>query len=157
MHSFATTQAYAIAYFGPIILQTDLGFSVGITQLLSVPHAVFGGIVMVVEGLLSDRYRWRSPTIAFNALCSILGLALLGWTGVPGVQYLGLFLTHAGCQSNIPAVLAWQASNIRGQWKRVFCSASIITFGGLGGIVGSLSFRTQDAPRYLPGIWTSIA
>lgn len=29
--------------------------------------------------------------------------------------------------------------------------------GGVGGIIGSLIFRSQDAPRYLYGLWGCIA
>jgi hypothetical protein len=29
--------------------------------------------------------------------------------------------------------------------------------GSIGGVAGSLVFRSQDAPRYLPGIWAIIA
>lgn len=39
-----------------------------------------------------------------------------------------------------------------GQWKRAFCSATLVGFGGLGGIVGSTVFRTEDSPTYTPGI-----
>lgn len=46
---------------------------------------------------------------------------------------------------------AYQANNIRGQWKRAFCSATLTGFGGIGGIAGSLVFRSQDAPSYTPG------
>lgn len=30
-------------------------------------------------------------------------------------------------------------------------------FGGIGGIIGSLIFRSQDAPQYHPGLWGCIA
>ena len=30
-------------------------------------------------------------------------------------------------------------------------------FGGIGGIAGSLVFRSQDAPSYHPGIYAAIA
>lgn len=53
--------------------------------------------------------------------------------------------------------MAYQANNIRGQWKRAFCSASLVGFGGVGGIAGSLVFRAQDAPAYRPGIYAAIA
>jgi peptidoglycan/LPS O-acetylase OafA/YrhL len=48
--------------------------------------------------------------------------------------------------------LTWQANNIRGQWKRALCSATLVGAGGIGGIVGGTVFRTQDAPNYVPGI-----
>ncbi|CRK38677.1 hypothetical protein BN1723_004422 [Verticillium longisporum] len=42
-------------------------------------------------------------------------------------------------------------------WKRAFCSATLIGSGGVGGVAGSLMFRSQDAPGYRPGIIGSIA
>jgi hypothetical protein len=52
--------------------------------------------------------------------------------------------------------MTWQANNIRGQWKRALCSATLVMSGGLGAIVGSTVFRSQDAPSYRPGIWTCM-
>ena len=64
----------------------------------------------------------------------------------------GVFLATAAANANIPCVLTWQANNIRGQWKRALCSATLVGAGGIGGIVGGTVFRTQDAPSYVPGI-----
>ena len=79
---------------------------------------------------------------------------------------------------NVPATMTYQGNNIRGQWKRAFCSATLVGMGGVGGIAGSLVFRyvtqekqtvkrifcvltdmirSQDAPSYHPGIWACIA
>ena len=52
--------------------------------------------------------------------------------------------------------MAYQANNIRGQWKRAFASATLVGFGSIGGICGSTVFRNQDRPHYRPGIWTAI-
>jgi MFS transporter, ACS family, DAL5 transporter family protein len=52
--------------------------------------------------------------------------------------------------------MAYQANNIRGQWKRAFASATLVGFGGIGGIAGSTVFRSQDVPHYLPGIWACL-
>ena len=49
-----------------------------------------------------------------------------------------------------------QANNIRGQWKRAFCSATLTGMGGIGGVAGSLVFRSQDRPEYLPGMVATI-
>jgi hypothetical protein len=59
--------------------------------------------------------------------------------------------------ANIPASMAYQANNIRGHWKRAFCSATLVGFGGVGGIIGSLVFREQDAPHYKPGLYACVA
>jgi len=74
-------------------------------------------------------------------LLCIIGLAIMGWVKNVAVRYFGVFLVAAGANANVPAVLAYQANNIRGQWKRAFCSATLVGFGGIGGICGSLIFR----------------
>jgi hypothetical protein len=56
-------------------------------------------------------------------------------------RYFGVFLVTAGANSNIPATMSYQANNIRGQWKRAFCSAMLVGMGGVGGIAGGLVFR----------------
>jgi hypothetical protein len=33
----------------------------------------------------------------------------------------------------------------------------MISAGALGGVCGSTIFRRQDAPRYLPGMWATVA
>lgn len=73
-----------------------------------------------------------------------------------GVRYFGVFLATTACNANVPCVLTWQANNIRGQWKRALCSATLVGFGGIGGIIGGTVFRDQDKPDYEPGIWTCM-
>ena len=73
------------------------------------------------------------------------------------MRYFGVFLVTAGANANVPSAMTYQANNIRGQWKRAFCSASLVGMGGVGGVAGSLVFRSQDAPAYVPGIWACLA
>lgn len=155
-NSFSTITAYAVAYFLPQILHGQLGYSVGVSQLLTTPPYVFAGILMCAEGWVCDKIKARSPALFYNAAQTVVGLCLLSWTTVPGVQYFGVFLVTAGCNANIPAVMSWQANNIRGHWTRTFCSAVLVAMGGLGGIIGALVFRSQDAPKYRPGIYAAI-
>lgn len=61
------------------------------------------------------------------------------------------------CNGGLPTVMAYQANNIRGQWKRAFASATLVGFGGIGGIAGSTVFRGQDSPHYTLGIAFCIA
>lgn len=93
------------------------------------------------------------PTIETNLLP---GLPLLGFASSTGVRYFGVFLATTAANANVPCVLTWQANNIRGQWKRAFCSATLVGTGGIGGIIGSTVFRSQDAPGYRPGIYCTI-
>jgi hypothetical protein len=96
---------------------------------------------MFATAWVADKYRIRGPIIMGNSVVTIIGLAMMGWApGIPA-QYAGVFFTCAGANSNIPHMMSWQANNIRGQWKRAFCSATLVAFGGIGGIAGSLVFR----------------
>lgn len=98
----------------------------------------------------------RGPSIAFNAITAIIGLSILGFHSNAKVRYFGVFLATAGANANVPVCMAYQANNIRGQWKRAFCSATLVGFGSLGGIVGSTVFRSEDRPGYVPGISVAI-
>ncbi|KAJ8116472.1 hypothetical protein ONZ43_g4434 [Nemania bipapillata] len=153
----STTMSYALAFFLPIILNQNLGYDVGTSQALVAPPYAFAGIFMYAVGWLGDRYRMRGPIIVINMVVALIGLPILGWHPDPRIRYLGAFLLVAGANSNVPASLAYQATNIRGQWKRAFASATWVGFGGIGGIAGSLVFREQDKPEYKPGLWACIA
>ncbi|KAF5259962.1 hypothetical protein FOXYS1_9408 [Fusarium oxysporum] len=152
-----TTVSYALAYFLPIILRDNLGFSIPASQCLTAPPYILSAFLMYATAWLGDKYRVRGPGIVFNALISMTGLPIMGFSSNSGLRYFGVFLVAAGANANIPACLAYQANNIRGQWRRAFCSATLVGFGGIGGIAGSLVFRSQDAPGYRPGIYAAIA
>ncbi|KAL9947561.1 hypothetical protein D7B24_006452 [Verticillium nonalfalfae] len=152
-----TTLSYALAYFLPIILQINMGFTVGEAQCLVAPPYAFAGCVMFATAWLGDKYRVRGPIIIINVVLCLIGLPIMGFHPNSNVRYFGVFLVTAGANSNIPAVMAYQANNIRGQWKRAFCSATLVSFGGVGGIAGSLLFRPQDMPHYRPGMYACIA
>ncbi|KKK12654.1 hypothetical protein AOCH_001342 [Aspergillus ochraceoroseus] len=133
-----TTVTYSIAYFLPIILRENMGFGVGASQCLIAPPYVLAGILMGSTSWAGDKYRMRAPVLVFNSLVTLIGLPVMGFAQNPGVRFF------------------W-SNNIRGQWTRAFASAILVGFGGVGGIAGSLIFRSQDAPRYIPGIWGAIA
>jgi MFS family permease len=137
-----TTVTYALAYFLPIILHDNMKFSVGASQCLVAPPYAFAGIVMFATGWVGDKYHIRGPIICFNMLLCLIGLPIMGFHKSAAVRYFGVFLTTAGANSNVPATMSYQANNIRGQWKRAFCSATLVGFGGIGGIAGSLVFRS---------------
>ncbi|KAG6158798.1 hypothetical protein E4U48_002805 [Claviceps purpurea] len=153
-----TAMTYALAYTLPLILVANMGFSVGAAQCLVAPPYVFAGLFMFLMGWLGDKYHVRGPIILGNMLLCLIGLPIMGWASSAGVRYFGVFLVTAGANSNVPTVMSFQANNVRGQWKRAFCSATLVGFGGIGGIYGSLVFREQDMlTGYKPGMWACIA
>ncbi len=153
-----TTISYALAYTLPILLIDNMGFSVGAAQCLVAPPYIFAGIVMFTTGWIGDRFRFRGPLIIVNMLLCLTGLPIMAWATSSGVRYFGVFLVTAGANSNVPTTMSFQANNLRGQWKRAFCSATLVGFGGIGGIAGSLIFRAQDKlTGYKPGMYACMA
>ncbi|KAJ4366345.1 hypothetical protein N0V83_007981 [Neocucurbitaria cava] len=152
-----TSVTYALAYFLPIILTENMGFSIGASQCLVAPPYALAAIVMFATGWAGDKYHLRGPIIIFNMILCLIGLPIMGFHSNPNVRYFGVFLTTAGANSNVPATMSYQANNIRGQWKRAFCSAILVGMGGVGGIAGGLIFRVQDKPGYRPGLYACIA
>ncbi|KAM0275091.1 hypothetical protein ACHAQH_007570 [Verticillium albo-atrum] len=132
---------FALANFLPIILRLNMGFSVAKSQALVAPPYVFAAVVMHVVGFLGDKYRMRGPFLVAMMLLSITGTSLMGFHETSGFRYFGVFLTAAGTTSAVPVTMAYQANNIRGQWKRAFSSALVVGVSGFGGIIGTLVFR----------------
>ncbi|KAJ9661449.1 hypothetical protein H2201_006480 [Coniosporium apollinis] len=149
-----TMPAYAFAYFTPVIIR-GMGYTAGVANLLSAPPVVFAVIVAFSFAWLADHYHLRAPIIAAQATICLIGLMLTAYHKNNGVRYFGIFLGQAGCQGNIPAILAYQSNNIRLQSKRSVGSALQIGFGAIGGIIASTSFREKDAPRYVNGLWAT--
>ena len=112
---------------------------------------------MVASAYLGDRFHVRGPILIFNSLVALVGLPIMAFASSSGARYFGVFLVTAGTNANIPTSLAYQANNVRGQWKRALTSALFVGCGGIGGISGGTIFRAQDAPRYIPGISAAIA
>ncbi|KAI0148416.1 MFS general substrate transporter [Xylariaceae sp. FL1272] len=149
---------FSFQYFLPIILHTNLGFSVAASQILVAPPYGLAAVYMFGVGYLGDKHRVRGPIIAMNMVLCLIGLPILGWHHNNYVRYFGCFLICSGANSNLPSVLTLQANNIRGQWKRAFCSALFVAAGGIGGIITPLVFRSQDAETgYKPGFYACIA
>ena len=120
--------AYALAYFGPVIVK-GMGYSVGVTHLLGAPPVIFAVIVSLFVSWLSDKLKVRAPAIAFQASICIVGLMMVAYCKGNIPRYFGMFFGFAGCQGNIPSILAYQANNIRTQSKRSVASALIIGMG----------------------------
>lgn len=134
-----------VSFFLPVILQGG-GFSTELSLILSAPPYVFAAIYTFASAVLSDKVRLRAPFIITSNVVCIIGLAILAYAGKLGPRYFGAFLTIAGAQSNVPAVIAYSQNNIRGASKRGLTSALVIGFGGVGGIIASSEFRDDFNP-----------
>ena len=134
-----------------------MGYSAGIANVLSAPPVCFAVISAFTFAWIGDKFHLRGPIIVIQATICIVGLMITAYHSNDGVRYFGLFLGTAGCQGNIPAILAYQSNNIRLQSKRSVGSALQIGFGAIGGIVASTSFKQAEAPTYISGLWATCA
>ncbi|KAF1917033.1 hypothetical protein BDU57DRAFT_548615 [Ampelomyces quisqualis] len=116
------------------------------SQCLGAPPYTSSGFLMYGAAWFSDEYKTREPVLCFLCLVSFADLPIMGFAKSPWAQHLGVFITVSGMNNAIPPVMAYQANNIGGQWRRVFCSAFSTGIGGTGGVAGALIFRTEDAP-----------
>ncbi|OAP64436.1 hypothetical protein AYL99_00408 [Fonsecaea erecta] len=156
MFMSTTMPAYAFAYFTPVIVQ-GMGYSAGVANLLSAPPVGAAVISALAFAWVGDKYHMRAPVIVTQAIIVITGLMITAYHSSNGVRYFGIFLGVAGCQGNIPAILAYQSNNIRMQSKRSVGSALQIGFGAIGGIIASTAFAQKEAPTYRSGLWTTAA
>lgn len=97
---------------------------------------MLGGIIAYIVSWVGDKYRVRAHLLFGGTLLMVIGLSITAYAKIHGVRYFGVFLLVTGSVSNVPALLAYQANNICGQWKRAFTAAAMISFGGIGGIAG---------------------
>ncbi|KNZ74905.1 hypothetical protein J132_05904 [Termitomyces sp. J132] len=148
MYMCATMPAYAIGFFVTIILR-GMGWSVTDSLLLTVSILFFAWI--------SDKLRLRALFLAIQTIMTLVGLVLTGFSTSPAWRYVGIFLSNAGSAGSIPGILAYSSNNVVSHTKRAVSSAMIISFGGIGGIFATTVFRQADSPRYLPGIYATIA
>jgi len=156
MFTCGTLPAYAQAYFLPIILR-GLGWSKTNSLLLSAPPYLPSIFTTMFFSWLSDKTRHRSGFIVLQALACIVGLAVTAFAKDGNVRYFGVFLINAGNSGTIPGLLAWGSNNVVSQSKRSVQSAVAISMGGGGGIIASTIYRSQDSPRYLRGLGSTIA
>ncbi|KAJ9608798.1 hypothetical protein H2200_006569 [Cladophialophora chaetospira] len=152
----AAVSVYALAYFQPIILRSGMGYSYALAQILSSPPYVGAMIFSLTTAWLSDKIRMRWPIMCSACLVAVTGLLIVLYAKPPGVRYFGLFLAVCGCQANAPASLSYGQNQTAQLGKRGVVAAAMISVGAIGGICGSTIFRSQDAPQYLPGMWTTI-
>jgi cyanate permease len=148
--------AYSMAFFSPSIL-ASFGYSTALSQILSTPPTIFAVIMSITTGIVADRLHMRSPFIVGYSLLVMVGYALIGWGPNQGARLTGIFLAVCGNNCALPAAMAFLANNVVGSSKRQFAVPIQTVFGGLGGIIGSLVFRSQDAPGYRPGLYASFA
>ncbi|ODV90603.1 hypothetical protein CANCADRAFT_2334 [Tortispora caseinolytica NRRL Y-17796] len=141
---------YALTYMLPVVIR-GLGFSTAISQLLTIPPSFCACVACLVTAYFSDRMKLRMPFIAVPITISIAGLIIPICTASVAPVYFATFLILIGINASFPGVIAWNSNNLVGGWRHTLGSAAQLTFGNLGGIIGSNVFIESQAPHYPVG------
>ena len=91
----------ALSYFILTIL-LGLGFDPAPSILLYAPPYCYAVIPAIATSLAADRLATRGPVIAFNALCLVASVAMLGFSDRVAVRYAGVMLATGAYVSNGP-------------------------------------------------------
>lgn len=136
-----------------------MGFDNKMSQILTAPPSFYSPIPAIIMAKLADKYNMRMHMVCLNAVITIVGVCM--FSQLPKSQlaarYVGVFLATGGCQASIPLITSWSQTVIRSQSKRAVMSATVVAWGGIGGILASVSFQQKEALKGYPtGIWLTV-
>jgi hypothetical protein len=165
------------SYFVPIIL-TGMGYDSKGALLRAAPPYGPSIILTLVVAYFADKYKHRSSFIVVLCVGCLVGNSLVAWhpdnkirylgtscssttplldSNIDGAPLAGVFITNACNCASIPCVLSYAANNVVSQSKRAVQTALIVALGAFGGILAAVCFRSQDYPRYVPGLAATLA
>ncbi|KAL4258768.1 MFS transporter superfamily protein [Pleurotus pulmonarius] len=151
----STVPQTAISFFMTIILN-GMGWSKEKALLLSAPPYVLALFSSMLFAWWSDKCRLRAPFIAAQVFITIAGLVTTAYSPSHSWRYAGIFLIASGTAGCSSGILAYSSNNVILHSKRAASVALMVGFGGVGSIFATTTFREQDFPRYVPGLWASV-
>ncbi|QIW96790.1 hypothetical protein AMS68_002308 [Peltaster fructicola] len=141
---------YAFSLFLPTIIQ-QLGYTSTTANLLSVPPYAVAAVMTIFVGWIADRTKQRGLCNIGCSFFGIIGFAMLLGSQDPHVKYAGTFLGALGIYPCIANTISWAANNVEGSYKRGITLGFVIGWGNLNGVMSSNIYRSQDAPKFIPG------
>ena len=109
LYMLNNTVTYSFGFFLPIILRSDMGYSIAMSQVLAFPPYVAAAPWMFATAWTADRFRKRGLILIFNCTAAIVGVAMMAFArSSPGTRYAGVFLGVCGANSNVPTILVSQ-------------------------------------------------
>ncbi|KAI1848034.1 hypothetical protein JX265_002038 [Neoarthrinium moseri] len=151
-----------ISTFVPIIIN-GFGFSTLNSLLLLIPAGFYAGSVQLLMPYLAMKLPNARSYIVFVAQVGTTIAALLLWllplSAKPALLFATAILPSLG--GGYAVLMSMSVANTAGYTKRSIASSGLYIGYCLGNFVGPLAFKSQDAPRYVPGfivvVITSIA
>ncbi|KAG2189003.1 hypothetical protein INT44_004145 [Umbelopsis vinacea] len=147
MFMLCVTPLTGISIFLPTLLQ-DLGFSIGVTQLLVIPINLVGAIAEIISAAVADRMQQRFPLIFAGSCLASLSFVALCLVHNHWARYALLHFSMIGVTMTAPCILTWASDNWDGPTKAISI-ALVICLGNAGGIFASFIFRPSDGPAYV--------
>nr|OQO29538.1 hypothetical protein B0A51_02630 [Rachicladosporium sp. CCFEE 5018] len=153
------TPNYGLKFTMPQIIK-NMGYTSANAQLLTIPCYTVGAIAAYGFSAISDRMKWRMPTIVVPQCCVVVAYAILFAkaqdikNNIPAC-YFAVCLACFGLYPIAPG--AWNMSNLAGPAKRAMGIGYLTGVGNMGGITGSFIFIEKEAPEYPTGFGSSLA
>ena len=141
---------FTLSLFLPTIIN-GLGYSAAQAQLLSIPPYVIAFVTTMSIAVLAERTKRRAPFIIGSSAVGVIGYIVLLTSRWPRMSYAGTIVVAAGVFPAVAIIFSWPASNVSGQTKRATATAMGISFGGLGGVLGTQLYRPKWSPRNFVG------
>jgi MFS family permease len=138
----------AIGSFSAILIK-GFGYTTKQTELLSIPGGVILTIFILAGTYFAGKYDQRCLCIVAILCCGLLGSCLMAFSDKKAAKLVGNYLTNC-VGSALPLTYSIVAANTAGHTKKVTMNAVLMMSFCLGSILGPLTFRTKDAPQYMP-------
>ncbi|SGY43431.1 BQ5605_C001g00023 [Microbotryum silenes-dioicae] len=145
---------YSLSLFTPTIIAALGTYSKSQASLLSTPPFFLAFLTTIFSALYSDRLGHRGFFNVFWLSIVVIGfilLLVLNPVHSPKVAYFSLFLCVGGLCPCIANSIAWIGNNFSNRTKRSAAMGLFFSVGNSGGIVSSMVYFKQDAPRFIRG------
>ncbi|KAF2112012.1 major facilitator superfamily domain-containing protein [Lophiotrema nucula] len=144
------TPIYSFSLFLPTIIRS-LGYTAVKAQLLTVPPNMGAFFIVLLVGVMSDKYRMRGPFMLAGCLLAIIGYIMLIASTRTLVQYGGTFFVAAGIFPSSPLVMGWLSNNLAPHYVRATGTGFQIMIANMAAFIATFTYLQDDAPRYITG------
>ncbi|KZF23930.1 allantoate permease [Xylona heveae TC161] len=144
----------SVANFLPQMVQR-LGFTIVKTNLYTVAPYCVGCVVLLAITRSSDLFRERSLHLCFSMCLTMIGYIILIKVDTlhhKGLAYFACFLLTSGAFAPSCLFHSWHNNNQPSENGRAAITGVLVGASNSGGIVSSIAFKSNTAPKYLPAL-----
>lgn len=105
----------------------------------------------VLVAFISDRAQLRGVILLFTLPVAIAGYAAIANIKSAPARFACTCLMASGLFSSVPCILAWNANNSAGHYKRAVTSALQLALANCGGFVATFIYPKTDGPLFHKG------